>query len=242
MKQLLALLLFCISVGYIASAQQPSDIQTMLESGNKQLASKQYVDALKTFTDILKSSPSNVDALSGAVVAYTRLDRLKDAQDVVGNALKAKPDDASIIIINGKVYGLRYQYDNAIKEFEKALPLAADSLKSNIYSNISSMRNQMDDFESAKADARKAIALQDKNESAYINLGFAQYQLREYSDALDSYSMALTINSENPEAYFSRGMAYLKTNDKRNGCADFQRACKLGNKNGCIQYGMECAK
>lgn len=217
-------------------------MQTMLESGNKQLASKQYADALKTFTAILKASPYSVDALSGAVVAYTKLDRLKDAQDVVGNALRAKPNDANIIVINGKVYGLRFQYDNAIKEFEKALPLAADSLKSSIYSNISSMKIQMDDFESAKADARKAIVLNDKNESAYVSLGFAQYQLREYSDALDSYSMALTINSENPEAYFSRGMAYIKTNDKRNGCADFQRACKLGNKNGCIQYGLECAK
>ena len=242
MKQLLAIISFCIFAGTGAFAQQPSDIKTMLESGNKQLNAKQYADALKTFTNILKLSPTDEDALSGVVVAYSKFDRLKEAQEVVDNAIKVKPNNANLLIISGKVYGLRYQYDMAVKEFEKALPLASDSLKSAIYSNISSMKNQQDDLENAKADARKAIALNDKNESAYVNLGYAQYQLKEYSDALDSYSMAITINPNNPEAYFSRGMAYLKANDKRNGCADFQRACKLGNKNGCIQYGVECAK
>lgn len=242
MKQLLATISFFIFVAIAAFGQQPTDIKAMLEIGNKQLNAKQYTDALKTFSGILSTSPANEDALSGVVVAYTHLDRLKEVQALVDNAIKTDPKNPNLLVISGKVCGLRYQYDLAIKEFEKALPLASDSLKSAIYSNISSMRNQLDDLENAKADARKAISLNDKNESAYINLGYAQYQLREYSDALDSYSMAITINSSNPESYFSRGMAYLKAKDKRNGCADFQRACKLGNKNGCIQYGVECAK
>lgn len=242
MRQLLAIISFCIFAGAGAFAQQPSDIKAKLEMGNKQLVAKQYTDALKTFTDILKVLPAQEEALSGTVVAYTRLDRLKEVQEIIGNAIKAKPTNAEVLIISAKVYGIMNQFDAAIKEFEKAIPFASDSLKSSIYSNISSVKIQQDDLESAKADARKAITLNDKNENAYINLGYAQYQLRDFKEALDSYSMAITINPNNSQSYFTRGMAYLKTSDKRNSCADFQRACKMGNKNGCVQYGVECAK
>lgn len=242
MKQVLAIVLLCIVAITTANAQQEEGNKEKIELGNKQLNAKQYIDAVKTFSEILKASPADESALSGVLVAYTHLDKIKEAQPLIDNATKTKPNDANILIISGKYYGLKYQFDLAVKEFEKALPFANDSLKSSIYSNIASMKNQLDELDDAKTNARKAISLNEKNETAYINLGYAQYQLREYSDALDSYSLAITINPSNPQSYFSRGMAYLKANDKKNGCADFQRACKLGNKNGCVQYGAECAK
>jgi tetratricopeptide (TPR) repeat protein len=225
-----------------AFAQQPASLKVKLEMGNKQLVAKQYTDALKTFTEILSLQPAQEEALSGTVVAYTHLDRLKEVQEIIGNAIKAKPNNAEVLVISAKVYGIMNQFDAAIKEFEKAIPFASDSLKSTIYSNISSVKIQQDDLENAKADALKAITLNDKNETAYVNLGYIQYQLKDFRGALDSYSLAITINPTNSQSYFTRGMAYLKTSDKRNSCADFQRACKMGNKNGCVQYGVECAK
>lgn len=242
MRKTTIAILAILATGLAAYSQPSANLKGKLEAGNKQLDAKLYADAAKTFNEILQQSPTNEEALSGIIVAYSHLEKLKDAQPAIDKAVSAKPNDPKILIISGKYYGLRNLSDIATKEFEKALANAPDSLKSTIYSNIASMNNQMDELESAKGNARKAIALNDKNEAAYASLGYAQYQLREYSDALDSFSMAINLNGNNPQTFFSRGMAYLKTNDKRNACADFQRSCRLGNKNGCVQYGAECAK
>lgn len=240
MKNILSLLAICMLVSFTAAAQENK--QAKINKGKDFLKAQNYSEAAKVFDEILKSDPAQKDALSGAITSYAYLNQLKNAQAAVDKSVTTKPNDPELIILRGKVLGLREQYENAIKEFEKVVPNATDSLKSVAHANIAFMQNQMYKYEQAAVEAQKAISFNDKNIDAYMNLGLAQYGLSRFPDSIDSFSLAINLAPNNGQAYYNRSMAYFKTNDKNNGCADAQRACRFGNKNGCLQYATECQK
>lgn len=240
MKNILSLLIICLLSNYTATAQE--NIQSKINKGKDFLKTQQYSEAAKVFEDILKSNPVQKDALSGVVASYAYLNQLKSAQAAVDKSIAVNPNDADILILRAKVLGLREQYEDAVKEFEKALPSASDSLKSTIHANIAFMQNQAYKYELAAVEAQKSISFNEKNADAFMNLGLAQYGLSRFSDSIDSFSLAINLTPNNGQAYYNRSMAYFKTNDKTNGCADAQRACKYGNKSGCLQYATECQK
>lgn len=236
------LIIVTLTAGISAGAQNSTSVQSNIKQGTEYLKSQQYAKAVKSYEAALKEDPTQKEALSGIVTCYAYLDQLKNAQAVIDKAISAKANDSELIILKAKVYGMRGQFENAIAEFEKVATSAPDSLKSNIYSNISALRNQIYKYEDASIDAQKAITLNDKNADAYMNLGFAQYSLNRYVEAIDNFSYAINLSPNNSQAYYNRGMAYFKTNDKNNGCADMLRSRRLGNKNAGAQYLTDCGK
>jgi tetratricopeptide (TPR) repeat protein len=68
-------------------------------------------------------------------------------------------------------------------------------------------------YNSAVADANKALELDDKNANAYSLRGRANIKIAQWKAAIHDLSEAIAFNFENDEAYFLRGLAYAQDKD-----------------------------
>jgi tetratricopeptide (TPR) repeat protein len=78
----------------------------------------------------------------------------------------------------------------------------------------------------------KAIEADPDYIMAYKNRGATYLSLNKYRDSIKDYDRFVELDPDNAEAYYGRGMAYLMNKDEEKGCADFKKACDLGNCSG----------
>jgi len=69
--------------------------------------------------------------------------------------------------------------------------------------------------------------------SSYITSGLEKAKAGNFSGAVKDFDRVLKIDPANATAYFNRGVALLKMKKQYEAEKDFQKACNLGNKEGC---------
>ena len=85
-------------------------------------------------------------------------------------------------------------------------------------------------------DYTKALEINPKHVVAYFNRGNSYREKGQYDRAISYYDKALEINPKHVMTYNNRGLIYLlKLEKTRRGCADFKKACELGN---CRNYNL----
>lgn len=80
-----------------------------------------YTKALYYYEGALKARPGWQDAIEEYSNLLLKTDRVKEADEVVSQALKFNPDDVKIHTSMGNVYNRQSYFDNAEFEFKKAL-------------------------------------------------------------------------------------------------------------------------
>ncbi len=135
---------------------------------------------------------------------------------------------------SGDAYVNKGQYDRAIEAFNRAIeinPRHADA-----YNNRGLAYVNKGQYDHAISDFNKAIEINPKNAAAYNNRGYAYVNKGQYDRAISDYTKAIEINPKNVAAYYNRGHVYLvKLGNKVKGCADWKKACKLGE---CGNYNF----
>jgi tetratricopeptide (TPR) repeat protein len=84
-------------------------------------------------------------------------------------------------------------------------------------------------YQSAVDDFNEAIRLKPDYADAYNNRGGAYFKLRRYQLAVKDFNEAIRLKPDYADAYNNRGGTYFNQGNKKPGCYDAQRACKLGN-------------
>ena len=74
------------------------------------------------------------------------------------------------------------------------------------------------------------IKLKPKEVSAYYNRGVAYDELGQYQRAIENYNQAIRLKPDLAQAYNNRAVIYLNHGNKKQGCLDAQKACKLGQQ------------
>jgi hypothetical protein len=87
-------------------------------------------------------------------------------------------------------------------------------------------------------DFKKTILLDPSDYQAYYNLGVLYGSTGLFDMAIECLSMTITINQSYDMAYLYRGTYYARTGRVELARADFQKACDLGNENGCRQVKL----
>ena len=88
-------------------------------------------------------------------------------------------------------------------------------------------------FGPAMADFNKAIVLDPSDYRAYNNLGVIYGQLGQFDSAIECFNITLYLNQSFDMAYVNRGSSYEKIGNRERAVLDYQKACDLGNTNGC---------
>lgn len=150
---------------------------------------------------------------------------LIDAVNWVTRAIDYSEQPAPLYNNRGNLYTLRYHYEMALKDYDRALSLNG---KSPLYHfNRGNALDDMGDYRGAIKDYNEAIALNPEYEAAIYNRGNSYNQLKEYNAALDDYNRVLTINPKHALSYNNRGSLYELQDNDAAAIDDFTQAIEL---------------
>jgi hypothetical protein len=121
-------------------------------------------------------------------------------------------------------------WGSVIKNEPERAPLAYYN-RGVVYAKKGQVDKAIDDF-------NRTITLDPSDYQAYYNLGVLYGKAGSYDKAIQYFSVAIEINQGYDPAYFNRGKYYAKTGKMELALADYQKACELGNENGCREMKL----
>ena len=137
----------------------------------------------------------------------------------------------------GRDYSKQGDYENAIKEFDKAIRLgdmkrtwaskpfyvaAIYYNRGNAYLNLGQYKHAIQDYDEVLRITEQEHA------KAYNNRGNAYYYLEQYQRAIKDYDKAIRIDPQLTKAYFNRGIAYADLGQQEQAERDYAKAKELG--------------
>ena len=141
-------------------------------------------------------------------------------------------------INRGNYYTRRGQPDKAIEDYKNAIGLSPSNPIAYYMRGIAYREKGL--YKKAIEDLMRAIVLNIKDPDVYTDLSHIHYKygdvLRkkgQYDRAIEEYSTAIALTPSDPKPYAGRGYANILKGDKQSAVIDLQRACYLGDENGC---------
>jgi tetratricopeptide (TPR) repeat protein len=180
------------------------------------LRAKNYDQALKDFTELVKAEPNNPDFHANLAIAQYNLKNFDAAIASIDTAIKLKPgqyDEMKKTILAQKERGLLEKAQTnldegtkllqagdataALAKFEEAKKLVAPDKQWPIWRQIGRAQGKLNNPE-AVASFKKALELAPADKQGEIRNAYAQYYLdqKKYDDAVD---LLADPKSENPE-------------------------------------------
>lgn len=240
MKKISISLLF--SLMFVGGLVAQTGIQGFIDSGYKNLRSRNFKGAIADFDNALKEQSSDTAALGGIIKACLFADDLKTAQKHIDNAIRIYPNNPEFILRRGIFNNKKGQFEKAIEDFNLAIAQnPGNSLLVQIYQNLGATELKLEIYSAAISDYNKALELSPRNPSLFNYKGYANYKMGNFVDAINDYNNAIDLDPNNAASYYNRGMASLKTSEKSKACMDFHKACNLGNVNACKMIMSECS-
>ena len=139
--------------------------------------------------------------------------------------IKQTPLDASTYFRRGVAYVQKSDYDNAIKEFTKAIILKSDYTDAYYFrGTVYHSRGAKGDADRAISDLTKVIKLDPNHAIAYPLRGTAYHAKGDYNNAIADLTEAILLNPNHASNYLWRGQAYAEKDDYDNAIVDFAKA------------------
>jgi hypothetical protein len=133
----------------------------------------------------------------------------------------------------GAAYGVKENFEEALKYFDKSIELNPfDSLS---YYNRGIIYGKSGLHDKAIEDFQEAIRLDPITAKFYNNLGVAYGISGNFQEAITSFDRAVELDPSLANAYFHRGVTYIRIGLSENALRDFRRAARLGEE-GAQQY------
>ncbi|MRR16394.1 MAG: tetratricopeptide repeat protein [Deltaproteobacteria bacterium] len=129
---------------------------TILEKSNR------FEESIRSMEKVLALDPQNADALN--FIGYSYADRgmhLDQAEQMIVQALKIKPDNGYILDSLGWVYFKKNQYTKALKQLQRALELLPDD--PNIMEHLGDVYSKIGESKKAVEYYRKAVKMDPQN-------------------------------------------------------------------------------
>ena len=123
---------------------------------------------------------------------------LQEAEKKAMDLLKKFPNEVVILNILGVIQDGKGNSKQAIKTYQKALDINADSPET--YYNIASVLHRLHRNEEAKKNYQKAINLKPDFVNAYFNLGLVFQNLQDYEQAMKNHKKAIELQPDFHEA------------------------------------------
>jgi tetratricopeptide (TPR) repeat protein len=117
--------------------------------------------------------------------------------------------------------------DGALKDYSEAI--RSDSTYQIAYENRANLFSNLNRLEEAFHDYGQSIRLK-PTAKAFQNRALLHIKRNNFTAAISDLNQAIIIDSNYSLAFKNRGMAYILTGQKALGCADLQKAARLGKE------------
>ena len=118
-------------------------------------------------------------------------------------ALELNPSLPGAYIVLGRIHLENGRYDEAQKDFEKALTF--DSRDSQGYQGLAQAYEGLKRYDQAEATYRKAIALRPEDWNGYRQFGLYYYRRRDFDRAIEQYRQVVALTPDNAQGYTNLG-------------------------------------
>ena len=221
------------------------------KSGIKYAAKGEFEKAKSKFKDALKvdslymAAINSLDIINDIIneqitqetathlfngIAFANKNQDATAIDEFTRAIKLNPEYCKTYAERGVSYFYKGEYDNAISDLNKTIEI--DTNYDGGYSTRGHVYYKIGQYEKAISDFNKALEINPEAPGIYYNRALAYLENGEYDNALNDFNKAIDINPKYADAYHDRGyLYYKKLGELDKGCADFKKACELGNCN-----------
>lgn len=166
-------------------------VENYIAQGHQYRQAKNYAAAVEAYKKANSLQPS-IGAYSGLGVVYLELKQYENALATFQQAVRLKPDDATMRSNVGVAYFWMEQYENAIGTFREALRLKPDY--AGAYNLLGNAYCGLEQYPEAVAAYQQAIRLEPNNADFLQNLGTAYVDMRRKAEALQIHQKLQKID------------------------------------------------
>ena len=182
-------------------------------------------EAERGYRQILMGQPGNFTALHLLGVVRLQQERMAEALELIGSALKINPDSVPALLNFGNVLKALGRMDEALAIYGKALDREPANVT--ILYNCGNLLREMKRFDAALESYDRALAITPDDAELHNNRGSLLQHLRRMEEALASYQRALAIHPDYPSALANLGSVLLASGHTAEGMTVFARHAKL---------------
>ncbi len=182
-----------------AVADLEANIESSYRIGRQQMADKDYLEAIATFSGILRQRPDSASAYysRGAARYHARIDLDKAINDLT-TALRLEPNQYKAYRMRGLARAQQGDWAGLREDCSLALQFHPTSAELHNLRGTACYRLQ--DYDSALESFNDAVRLDAKRHEFFYNRGLARHRQGELAEAIDDFQQALSLNPSFVEA------------------------------------------
>jgi predicted O-linked N-acetylglucosamine transferase (SPINDLY family) len=178
-------------------------LQQQLESGRSHHRAGRLAEAETIYRQILSQNPNHTEALHLLGLIAGQYGNDDQAIDLIGRAIRLKPDFANAHSNLGNSLLRRGRLDEAVSSYKRAIKLKPDFFAA--HCNLAAALKDLGQLDESIAASKRAIQLNPNSAEAYNNLGNAQSKKGEFEQAIAAFQRAVQINPNYGDAFCNLG-------------------------------------
>jgi tetratricopeptide (TPR) repeat protein len=216
---------------YVIEDEAGRDFTPYFNRGLAFFRTGEFDRAIEDFDKAIALRSFSSESYFNKAGALLQLGDLGNALANYDRAIALNPAYYEAYFIRGQVHDRMGRLEMAIEDFRKASLLRPSD--SAAYVHLGIAYGKAGRLYEAVRSFDEATAANPGDPFVYYNRGHAYSLMGQYDRALEDLGTAIGMNAGLAGAYVDRGMIYLKTGSQERAFPDFQRACDLGNEEGC---------
>ncbi|MDF2943426.1 MAG: hypothetical protein K0S01_2284 [Herbinix sp.] len=219
-KKLLSMGLFLIIATMLAGC---STAESYYRDGKKSFVNGDYEAAAASFVAAIGENPNRADYYINYGMTLIALNKEEEALAQFDHAymdkdiLMVKENNKRIFRGKGIAYYNMLQYDNAIKEFKKALQIGELSeLDMDILYYIGNSMMNIGLYEEAIGSYTSILDIDKSNAISFSNRALCYKRIGDYDNSRKDYDMAISLQPNNYDAYFGKYYLLAENNEAAN--------------------------
>lgn len=200
--------------------KDPSNFQAMMIKGKSNLKLKNYLEAIKDFSNAINND-KDFESYYYRARTYLEMNNLESAADDLKRALYYNPNNVDALFNYAYVQTLLDNYESALEAYDKVIKI--DPLNSNAYVNIGNLKGRMGESESSIQYFSKAISLNPNDALAYFNRATEKLILNDKKGAIEDLSISVSIDSNNINSFFLLAETMMQISDYKNAIKVFNK-------------------
>ena len=184
-----------------------------------------WVKAISLYEQILKSQPSNIDALYGASIAAIKLDNHPLAIALLSKAIKVNPNQWSVYALLGDVLMHIHDYEEAIVNFQ--LVLRVEPENTDVLLKCGNAWRSLKLYEMALECYQSLLQIEPDHLDGLYYAGVMLYFLNQYEAAFKKFKRVVELNPKHVNAYNELGVLSQHFNQNTQALACYEQALQL---------------
>ena len=182
-----------------AVGELAAHVQSLYRIGRQQLADKDYLEAIETFSGLLRQHPDSAGAYynRGAARYHARIDLDKAINDLT-TALRLEPNQYKAYRMRGLARA--QQGDWAGLRDDCSLALQFHPTSAELHNLRGTACYRLKDYDAALANFEDAVRLDASRHESFYNRGLARHRQGKLAEAIEDFQQALILKPSFAEA------------------------------------------